>query len=124
MASDIQFVVLFVVGVIVAFVYDWRLTLVIMSLAPLLVVAGANFSKMLITGSTQGQTLYAGAGGIADEALTLIRTVVSFGTQNQEVSRYANCLVFISTQLHVLIQQSKYFILWLCIDTKRSSKRL
>ena len=79
---------MFIAGIIVAFVYDWRLTLVIISVSPLVVVAGALFSKLLIKGSTKGQTLYAGAGAIADEALTLYRTVVSFGTEQQEASRF------------------------------------
>jgi ABC-type multidrug transport system fused ATPase/permease subunit len=87
-ASGIQFTCLFITGLVVALTYDWRLTLVIVSVMPLIVIAGALFSKLLIVGTTKGQTLYASAGAIADEALTLIRTVVSFGTQTKEVHRF------------------------------------
>ena len=87
-ASGIMFLSLFLTGLIIALVYDWRLTLVILSMAPLVIIAGAIFSKIMFLGSTRGQKLYAEAGGIADEALTLIRTIISFGTQNTEAARY------------------------------------
>ena len=54
---------------------------------PLIVTAGAAFNKLLVQGNTKSQKLYAGAGAIADEALTLIRTVISFGTQQRETER-------------------------------------
>ena len=92
-ASGIMFVAMFFAGIIVALVYDWRLTLVIISVSPLVVIAGAWFSKFLITGNTQGQQLYANAGGIADEALTLIKTVISFGTQQQESRQWVLLLI-------------------------------
>ena len=94
---------MFVVGIIVAFVYSWKLTLVcrytvrashsccnrqvIIAMFPLLITAGAAFNKLLVQGNTKSQKLYAGAGAIADEALTLIRTVISFGTQQRETER-------------------------------------
>ena len=34
-----------------------------------------------------GQAEYAEAGGVADEVLTLFRTVVAFGTVDREVAR-------------------------------------
>ena len=80
--------VLFITGIIVALTYDYKLTLVIISVMPLIILAGALFSKFLISGSTEGQTLYAHAGALADEALTLFKTVVSYGTQTQEVTRW------------------------------------
>ena len=82
-----QFVTMFLVGIIIAFVYDWKLTLVICSTFPVLVISGVLFNTLLVQGSTQNASLYAVAGSIADEALTLIRSVVAFGTQDHETSR-------------------------------------
>ena len=46
------------------------------------------FNKLLVQGNTKTQKLYATAGSIADEVLTLVRTVISFGTQHKEAERY------------------------------------
>jgi ATP-binding cassette, subfamily B (MDR/TAP), member 1 len=78
---------MFFVGIIVAFVYNWELTLVILSTYPAMIISGAMFNKLLIQGSATSTKLYAAAGSIADEALSLIRTVVSFGTQDLETTR-------------------------------------
>ena len=52
-----------------------------------MILSGAAFNHFLVQGNTKAQKLYATAGSIADEALTLIRTVVSFGTQQKESER-------------------------------------
>ena len=44
-------------------------------------------NKRLVTRASKTEELYAAAGSIANEALTLIRTVISFGTRAREVER-------------------------------------
>jgi ABC-type multidrug transport system fused ATPase/permease subunit len=84
----VQFMTMFISGMIIAFVSGWRLALVILSVLPLLAAVGFFFSKVMSQAATKGQTFYANAGGIAYEAIGLIRTVIAFGTQNREANRY------------------------------------
>jgi ABC-type multidrug transport system fused ATPase/permease subunit len=83
---------MFFTGLIIALVYDWKLTLVILSIAPLIAVSGALFSKLLILKSSKSQSLYSIAGGIVEESLTMFRTIVSYGTQGVEASRWVSSL--------------------------------
>ena len=78
---------MFVVGLGVAFWYSWKLTLVICSLFPLIITAGVALNKLLVQGNTKSQKLYADAGAVSDEAISMIRTVVSFGTQQLDSER-------------------------------------
>ena len=92
LGSLIQFLSMFFAGMIVAFIYGWKLALVILSVTPLLVAVGFFFTKFMATAATQGQASYADAGSVAYEAIGLIRTVVSFGAQRLELERYNKLL--------------------------------
>jgi len=86
--SGLQFFSMFFTGFVVGFVYGWKLTLVILSVTPFIVISGAFFAKFAASGTTEGQDAYARAGGIAEEVFSLIRTVVAFGGEEREISRY------------------------------------
>jgi ATP-binding cassette, subfamily B (MDR/TAP), member 1 len=86
--SAVQFVSSFVAGFLIAFVYSWQLTLVILSVAPLLAVCGVLFAKSATESVGEGQTAYGAAGSIASEVLSLIKTVSAFGGQEEEARRY------------------------------------
>jgi len=86
--SFIQFFAMFVVGFVIGFVYGWLLTFVILSVVPLLVISGGLFAKVSASATAQGQEAYARAGGIAEEVLSLIRTVVAFGGEEREIERF------------------------------------
>jgi len=79
---------MFVSGVCVGFAFSWQLTLVIMSVAPLMGIGGAIMAKMIGEAASGGQGFYAKAGAIADETLRMIRTVIAFGTHDLEARRY------------------------------------
>ncbi|KAG0343570.1 Multidrug resistance protein 1 [Podila humilis] len=66
----------FLAGFIIAFSHGWRMTLVILSVLP------------LMAESATGQGAYAAAGGMAEQAISAIRTVVSFDGQQRELERY------------------------------------
>eukprot|EP01012_Entosiphon_sulcatum_P031341 TRINITY_DN393_c0_g1_i1.p1 TRINITY_DN393_c0_g1~~TRINITY_DN393_c0_g1_i1.p1 ORF type:complete len:1254 (+),score=232.49 TRINITY_DN393_c0_g1_i1:49-3762(+) len=70
------------------FFVSWRLTLIILAMSPLLVGAGAMMAVVLTRMTQQGQKAYAGAGNVAHEVISSIRTVVSFNGQEREVQRY------------------------------------
>jgi ABC-type multidrug transport system fused ATPase/permease subunit len=78
----------FLAGLAIAFWKSWEMTLIVLSLVPLLVMSLAFVSKMVARYSTQEQTAYAKAGAIAEEVLSSIWTVVAFGGQERETQRY------------------------------------
>ncbi|XP_063686131.1 ATP-dependent translocase ABCB1-like [Bolinopsis microptera] len=84
----VQWITAFLAGFIIAFFYEWRLSLVIMSTSPLLAISGYLFSKFMAEFSEKEQSAYADAGGIAEEVIGAMRTVVSFGAENHESKRY------------------------------------
>lgn len=73
---------------IIGFVYGWQLTLVMLSVAPLLALAAGVMSKIMATMSSKELSAYAKAGAVADEVLSSIRTVVAFGGERKECKRY------------------------------------
>ncbi|EGD76002.1 multidrug resistance protein [Salpingoeca rosetta] len=86
--SFLQFLGMFLAGFIVGFIYGWKMTLVIIGMAPLIGIGGALMSKYIEQASSGGQGFYATAGSVADEVIRMIRTVIAFDTQDREVERY------------------------------------
>jgi ABC-type multidrug transport system fused ATPase/permease subunit len=88
LGNFIQFISMFVAGMIIAFVYGWKLALVILSVTPLLAFVGFFFTKFMSEATSKSQESYSEAGSVAYEAIGLIKTVVAFGTQRFETERY------------------------------------
>ncbi|XP_039381991.1 ATP-dependent translocase ABCB1-like isoform X2 [Mauremys reevesii] len=84
----VQFFATFLTGIVIGFVYGWKLTLVILSVSPLLVAAPAVGSFFLASFTTKELTAYARAGAVAEEILTSIRTVVAFNGQMKALAKY------------------------------------
>ncbi|XP_045177444.2 ATP-dependent translocase ABCB1-like isoform X2 [Mercenaria mercenaria] len=84
----IQFLAQFSSGFAIGFWKGWKLSLVMMSLSPLLAIGGAFLSKLIANFSKREQEIYAEGGGVAEEVLSCIRTVASFNGQNQDLKRY------------------------------------
>uniref|UniRef100_A0A9J8CMP2 Bile salt export pump n=1 Tax=Cyprinus carpio carpio TaxID=630221 RepID=A0A9J8CMP2_CYPCA len=78
----------FVCGFLMGFAKGWKLTLVIVSVSPLIGV-GAGLMALFVAKLT-GMELqaYAKAGAVADEVLSSVRTVAAFGGEKKEVERY------------------------------------
>uniref|UniRef100_A0A803TPG3 ABC-type xenobiotic transporter n=1 Tax=Anolis carolinensis TaxID=28377 RepID=A0A803TPG3_ANOCA len=74
-------------GIIIAFVHGWKLTLVILSVSPLLVASGAVWSYVSFLTSKE-LLEYSKAGAVAEEILSAIRTVVAFNGQKKAIERY------------------------------------
>lgn len=91
-AMVIQSVTMFLAGFTIGFVYSWKLTLVILSLTPALVVTGGITGKVIGNLTSKEQSAYAKAGSIAEEVLSSIRTVVAFGGEEKEYQRYSSHL--------------------------------
>lgn len=82
----------FVISVIFSFFYGWKLTLVILSCAPLIIISTAVVAKMQSSLTEKELKSYSKAGSVAEEVLGSIRTVVAFGGEKKELERYANRL--------------------------------
>ncbi|KAI9291177.1 P-loop containing nucleoside triphosphate hydrolase protein, partial [Neoconidiobolus thromboides FSU 785] len=78
----------FLSGYIVAFTQGWKLSLVLMSVMPLVTLVAVLFTKVVALLSTGGQNAYGKASSVAEEVLSSIRTIYSFGSQRRETARY------------------------------------
>mmetsp|Transcript_47908 Transcript_47908/g.124377 ORF Transcript_47908/g.124377 Transcript_47908/m.124377 type:complete len:1323 (-) Transcript_47908:3301-7269(-) len=83
----------FVTAFVVAFVQGWQLALVLLTIVPVMGVAGFIMAKLVASFATRGQAAYADAGAVGQEVLSSIRTVVSFSGEDREHKRYKENLV-------------------------------
>ncbi|KAJ2718505.1 hypothetical protein GGI07_005726 [Coemansia sp. Benny D115] len=84
----VQYTTTFITGIIIAFSKGWRLTLVVLSVLPVLVGSAGLMGMLLAEKTSGGQNSYAEAGGVADEVLSSIKTVMAFDGQDRELKRY------------------------------------
>ncbi|KAG0500935.1 hypothetical protein HPP92_001007 [Vanilla planifolia] len=88
----IQLISTFFAGFIVAFVRGWLLSLVMLSMIPPTVVAGALTSIVISKMASKGQTSYAEAAIVVEQTIGSIRTVASFTGEKLSVNKYNNAL--------------------------------
>ncbi|XP_059085284.1 ATP-dependent translocase ABCB1-like isoform X2 [Tigriopus californicus] len=88
----IFFATIFIASLINAFVHGWELTLVILSVMPVLVIATAIIAGSQTYLTARELKAYGKAGSVAEEVLSAVRTVVAFGGQTKEVNRFENNL--------------------------------
>ncbi|NXN78765.1 MDR1 protein, partial [Bombycilla garrulus] len=84
----LQFFSTFVSGLIVGFIYGWKLALVVMSVSPLLAASAGIWSALLTSLTAKELSAYAKAGAVAEEILTAVRTVVAFNGQQKALEKY------------------------------------
>ncbi|XP_071519936.1 ATP-dependent translocase ABCB1-like [Panulirus ornatus] len=87
------FMTIFLASLINAFVHGWELTLIILSVFPLLGITTGVIAKVQSNLTSVEMKEYARAGSIAEEVISAIRTVVAFGGEDREVQRYEENLV-------------------------------
>ncbi|KAG8435252.1 hypothetical protein GDO86_013268 [Hymenochirus boettgeri] len=83
-----QYFSTFISGVVIGFVHGWKLTLVILSVSPVLALSAMIWAKLLATYTTKELSSYAKAGAVAEEILFAIRTVVAFNGQQKAMKSY------------------------------------
>lgn len=93
LAVFIYLVMSFIFSVIFAFFYGWKLTLVILSCAPIIILATAFVAKIQSSLTEKELQSYATAGSVAEEVLGGIRTVIAFGGESKESDRYRQRLI-------------------------------
>ncbi|KAI5056796.1 hypothetical protein GOP47_0028614 [Adiantum capillus-veneris] len=88
----IQLVSTFIGGFAVAFIKGWKLTLMMLVTIPPMVVVGAVVMTYMSIETSQGQTAYADAGDVVEQALGAIRTVAAFVGEKKSIEAYSKKL--------------------------------
>eukprot|EP00834_Sanchytrium_tribonematis_P003809 NODE_161_length_14984_cov_0.487000.p1 type:complete len:823 gc:universal NODE_161_length_14984_cov_0.487000:6363-8831(+) len=78
----------FIAGFVIAFSKSWKMTLVLLSVFPLLVITSAIFAKIISESANSTQSDYAQAGAVAQEVLSNIRTVTSYNAQEHFIKKF------------------------------------
>ncbi|KAF8042949.1 hypothetical protein BT93_A1322 [Corymbia citriodora subsp. variegata] len=89
----IQLVSTFVGGFVIAFIKGWLLTLVMLTMIPLLVTAGGIMSLIISKMASRGQSAYAKAANVVEQTIGSIRTVASFTGEKRAIANYSKFLV-------------------------------
>ncbi|GMS96197.1 hypothetical protein PENTCL1PPCAC_18372, partial [Pristionchus entomophagus] len=82
----------FVVGFVIAFTHDWRLTLIMLAIVPVQVACGFTIAWIVSTFMHAEALKYGKAGSVAEEVISSIRTVVAFNGLERECQRYDSAL--------------------------------
>lgn len=82
-----------IAGLVVGFVASWRLSLIIVACAPLLILSAAAENTVQFGLVNEAKAGYAQAGSIAVEATTNARVVSAFGLQQRMLDAFAASLV-------------------------------
>ncbi|XP_039267518.2 ATP-dependent translocase ABCB1-like [Styela clava] len=88
----IQYVCMVLAGLVIAFIYSWKLSLVALSVSPFLIISSALIFTLTNKYTKMELDAYASAGSIAEETISSIRTVVAFGIQEEQANRYGDNL--------------------------------
>ena len=68
-------------GIVIGFIYGWKMSLVVLACTPAIAVTGYVFFVVTTKFSKSELDSYAKAGDVAEEVLSSIRTVTAFGGQ-------------------------------------------
>ena len=91
----VQYTSMFFAGFGIGFYRGWQMSLVILSVVPILMVCMGFLGKVLTEHTTRGQLAYSLAGAAAEEVISCVRTVVAFGGEAAEEARYAKELEYV-----------------------------
>jgi len=84
-------------GVIVAFIYSWDMSLVLLSVSPLVMFGAWFLTKATTDATTDMAAAYSQAGGVASETIKNLRTVSSLNAENIQAEKYNRHLVTAKT---------------------------
>ena len=82
----------FLFGFAGGFYFGWKLTLILMAGIPIIGGVGVGFSKTLTQGMAEEIRGYAQSAGYAEQALSAIRIVHTFGQEKLELTNYSKYL--------------------------------
>ena len=79
----------FIAGMVIGFTQGWQQALLMVGTLPLIAGAGGWMAKNLAEFSKMGERAYRSAGGVAEQAISGIRTVASLCGERREKERYS-----------------------------------
>ncbi|EOA25272.1 hypothetical protein CARUB_v10018587mg [Capsella rubella] len=82
----------FVASYIVGFIMLWRLTIIGFPFIVFLLIPGLMCGRALVSISRKIRQEYSEAGSIAEQAISLVRTVYAFGSEKKMVSKFSAAL--------------------------------
>jgi len=88
-AIFVQNMTTFVGGLCIGFTQSWEMSLVLMGSLPILAGAGGWMAVNLSSLTSMSEKAYRGAGGVAEQAISGIRTVQSLSGEEREKERYS-----------------------------------
>ncbi|CAG7826351.1 unnamed protein product, partial [Allacma fusca] len=83
-----------ITSIAAAFYYGWLMTLVMLSIMPIIIVSIVVITKVQARLALREQSAYAKAGYVAQEALSNIKTVMAFSGQMKEIERFEDSLKY------------------------------
>ncbi|XP_031626047.1 multidrug resistance protein homolog 65 [Contarinia nasturtii] len=83
----------FMICVVMSFIYGWKLSLVVISYVPIVILTNYIIGKFQTSLSTKELNSYSAAANVAEEVLSGIRTVFAFGGEKSEIERYNKRLI-------------------------------
>ncbi|PWA78768.1 AAA+ ATPase domain-containing protein [Artemisia annua] len=75
-----------------AFTLSWRLTLAALPFSVMFLIPALRFGKLVMDVGMMMATSYSGAGSIAEQAISSIRTVYSYVGEHQTIEKFSNAL--------------------------------
>ncbi|KAL2547074.1 ABC transporter B family member 15 [Forsythia ovata] len=82
----------FIFSLLVSFLLSWRLALASLPFAIGFIVPGVGFGKLMMNLGIKSKEAYGVAGGIAEQAISSIRTVYSYVGEHQTLKRFSHAL--------------------------------
>ncbi|XP_004305767.1 PREDICTED: ABC transporter B family member 19-like [Fragaria vesca subsp. vesca] len=92
MALFIHHLCTFICGYIVGFIRSWKISLVVLSVIPLMMFCGIAYKAVYVGLTTKEEVSYRTAGSVAEQAIGSIRTVLSFVAEDHLAEKYAALL--------------------------------
>lgn len=91
-SESMQFLCMGLSGVIVGLIYGWELALVLMAFLPFIGLSAAIMVRAVVNETQRGVESSSGAGAVAQEAVSHIRTVQMFNSIGHFVAKYEHAL--------------------------------
>ncbi|KAM5579612.1 ABC transporter B family member 19-like [Rosa sericea] len=89
MAHFIHHICTFICGYTVGFLRSWKITLVVFSVIPLMMLTGIAYKAIYVGLTTKEEFSYRTAGSVAEQAISSIRTVFSFVAEDHLAEKYS-----------------------------------
>ncbi|PIA27569.1 hypothetical protein AQUCO_07600024v1 [Aquilegia coerulea] len=92
MAHFVHHICTFICGYAVGFIKSWKISLVVLAVTPLTMICGIAYKAVYVGLTGKEEASYRKAGGVAEQAISSVRTVFSFVAEDHLTAKYADFL--------------------------------